>query len=36
MYIYIYVNNNGNANIVITLENRKDVKQVVCHSLVLF
>ena len=28
--------NNGNANIVITLENRKDVKPVVCHLLVPF
>ena len=30
------VNNNGNANIVITLENRKDVEPVVYHTLVLF
>ena len=27
---------NGNANIVITLENRKEVKSIVFHSLVLF
>ena len=30
------VNNNGKANIVITIENREGVKQLLCHSLVLF